>query len=38
MLRVLSKLWQSEGRFTTTEYGILAGLAVIAVERLATTF
>jgi len=38
MLRVLFKLLQNEGRFTATEYGILAGLTVIAVERLATTF
>jgi hypothetical protein len=38
MLRVIFKLWQNEGRFTATEYGILAGLTVIAVERLATTF
>jgi Flp pilus assembly pilin Flp len=38
MLRVLVKLFRDEGRFTATEYGILAGLTVIAVERLATTF
>jgi Flp pilus assembly pilin Flp len=38
MLRVLFRLLQNEGRFTATEYGILAGLTVIAMERLATTF
>ena len=38
MLRVLVKFFRDEGRFTATEYGILAGLTVIAVERLATTF
>jgi len=38
MLRVLAKFLRNEGRFTVTEYGILAGLTVIAVERLATTF
>jgi hypothetical protein len=38
MLRVLVKLLQNEGRFTATEYGILTGLTVIAVERLAATF
>ena len=38
MLRVLVKLLQNKGRFTATEYGILAGLTVIAVERLAATF
>jgi len=38
MFRVLVKLFRDEGRFTATEYGILAGLTVIAVERLATTF
>ena len=38
MLSVLFKLWQNERRFTATEYGILAGLTMIAVERLATAF
>ena len=38
MLRVRVKPLRNEGRFTAIEYGILAGLTVIAVERLATTF
>jgi len=38
MLRMLVRLWQNEGRFTATEYGILTGLTVIALERMTTTF
>jgi Flp pilus assembly pilin Flp len=38
MLRILVRLWRNEGRFTATEYGILAGLTVIALERMTTTF
>jgi Flp pilus assembly pilin Flp len=38
MLRLFIKVWQNETNLTATEYGILAGLAVIAVERIATTF
>jgi Flp pilus assembly pilin Flp len=38
MLRALVKLWQNEGRFTATEYGILVGLTVIVLERITTTF